>query len=63
MGIPFGWVKLSSAYLSNGLSTRQAFSERRHWPGDCRPDWIPGSDFDNSALIDAEKFFVQIIEG
>ena len=27
MGIPFGWVKLSSTYLSIGLRTRQAFSE------------------------------------
>jgi hypothetical protein len=26
-GFPFGWVKLSSAYLSSGLSTRQAFSQ------------------------------------
>jgi hypothetical protein len=25
MGIPFGWVKLSSAYLFRGSSTRQAF--------------------------------------
>jgi hypothetical protein len=29
MGIPFGWVKLSSAYLFRGSSTRQAFSEHR----------------------------------
>ena len=29
LGIPFGSVKLSSAYLSSGLSIHQAFSEHR----------------------------------
>ena len=27
MGFPFGWVKLSSAYLFRASSVRQAFSE------------------------------------